>query len=736
MLELLDTLGRASVGLVWLPILVWTGLWLLSEIALRVWHTHPLPRYRAMQAVLLALPLGLALAPLVDPAVFAPSLNEPIVITVEAGVAPLQDAPPSAAPTEPEGIPFSPWMALGTVLIGGSLLALVRLGQLTRDVWTLRRLRRALPAADSGDLAAEAEGITRSLGLRTSVPVVQTDVAAVPMTFGIWTPIVVLPASLRGEERRLALAHELVHVHRRDALSAALEAVVSAVFGFHPGVHRLASRCELLREMACDATLLSRPTIRRSAYAGLISAFALPADAPRLRAAVGMAASPSHVHQRLTAMTGPLPLLRRSTALLGWALAALVLTSASLAVTASRALAQEKRVIIRSLELTEKPVIVVDGERQDDIETINELDVHSINVVEGEDAQNRFGEERVIEVITEEEAQARGLPENDATFETFSISSDGSEGAGFRFNSSGLRIFDATNALSSDSLEVILEQLSGGTSPVRFRLLDDLDESAFEVREGESPIRLRLREMMEDESFRLHDGDSPAVARIQERLRSLTEDGNTFEVRGRVIDSLRTSVIRLRDGEPGGVFRGIFSTGRVDEDGEVVAGRSRLSSLFGMDESFDFSDLPGVDTGEIQSLQLTNVNGERRVVLRLKNGEVREYDLNGGTFEEVRLGTEADKAGAVASTPFEGVRAQPNPASDQVSVAFQLAEAAEVRLQVFDIEGRLVTDLQRRASAGRQALEVDVSNFAPGTYIYRLRAPGAPEASGRFTVAR
>ncbi len=193
MLEALDTLGRASGEVLWLPVLAWTALWLLAEAAdLLGARVHPLVRYRATQAVLFALPLGLALAPFLDPSQIAPWLNPPVIIDA-APLATALAAPEAAAVLAPPLAPtLTGWGVLGLVVLALGALALVRLARLAGQAATLRTLRRALPT--DSPLAPEARTLALGIGLRREVRAVATPAAPVPMTFGLWRPVVVLPA--------------------------------------------------------------------------------------------------------------------------------------------------------------------------------------------------------------------------------------------------------------------------------------------------------------------------------------------------------------------------------------------------------------------------------------------------------------------------------------------------------------------------------------------------------------
>ncbi|MEO0558500.1 MAG: S8 family peptidase, partial [Bacteroidota bacterium] len=78
----------------------------------------------------------------------------------------------------------------------------------------------------------------------------------------------------------------------------------------------------------------------------------------------------------------------------------------------------------------------------------------------------------------------------------------------------------------------------------------------------------------------------------------------------------------------------------------------------------------------------------------------------------------------------------PNPVRRHAAVEFELAEAAEVRLAVYDVLGRevrLVTDGTRRA--GPHAASLQVEGLSPGTYVVRLTA-GSLARTQRMVVVR
>jgi ankyrin repeat protein len=84
--------------------------------------------------------------------------------------------------------------------------------------------------------------------------------AAVPFTFGLVQPLVVLPsAALTWSRRRVAnaLTHELAHVERRDAAAQILARLVSVLYWCLPFVWWMERELRLEAERACDERVVA-----------------------------------------------------------------------------------------------------------------------------------------------------------------------------------------------------------------------------------------------------------------------------------------------------------------------------------------------------------------------------------------------------------------------------------------------------------------------------------------------
>ncbi len=96
-----------------------------------------------------------------------------------------------------------------------------------------------------------------------------------PVTFGIFHPVVLLPAALASAEavaQRAVVAHELHHVKRRDWAWVVCEEIVRSVFWFHPAVWWLVSRVQLARETVVDELSILTTNAKR-AYLDALLAF-------------------------------------------------------------------------------------------------------------------------------------------------------------------------------------------------------------------------------------------------------------------------------------------------------------------------------------------------------------------------------------------------------------------------------------------------------------------------------
>ena len=114
-------------------------------------------------------------------------------------------------------------------------------------------------ALDQPEWQRVVEQIASDLGIARRVRLLRSNHAAMPATWGVLNPVVLLPADATEwdeDRRRVVLLHELAHVKRSDCLTQLVAQLCCAIYWFHPGVWYTARRVREERELACDEHVL------------------------------------------------------------------------------------------------------------------------------------------------------------------------------------------------------------------------------------------------------------------------------------------------------------------------------------------------------------------------------------------------------------------------------------------------------------------------------------------------
>ena len=123
----------------------------------------------------------------------------------------------------------------------------------------------------------------------------------------------------------------------------------------------------------------------------------------------------------------------------------------------------------------------------------------------------------------------------------------------------------------------------------------------------------------------------------------------------------------------------------------------------------------------------------------LPSNRLISSDRERGLFVlQLDLGTvDAEAEGVLPADGFVLESAYPNPTTGNVTVPFLLANAAQIRLTVFDVLGREVAVLADDfRPAGSHAVTLDGSNLPSGAYFYRLDVAGAASQTRPLTIVR
>lgn len=214
----------------------------------------------------------------------------------------LETAPPHGTPTT-AAVEFRivpDWRALvfPIWLSGVTAILLLVLVGLARIAWIDRVTK---PVQDEAWLLL-VEDLSRELGLTRYVRLLRANVPAMPMTWGIRRPAILLPADADQwpeEQRRDVLLHELAHVKRHDFLIQLIARIACAVYWFHPLVWLAATRLREERERACDDQVL-RAGATPSVYASHLLEIARSLRAARATSLASVAmARPAQLATRL-----------------------------------------------------------------------------------------------------------------------------------------------------------------------------------------------------------------------------------------------------------------------------------------------------------------------------------------------------------------------------------------------------------------------------------------------------
>jgi beta-lactamase regulating signal transducer with metallopeptidase domain len=294
-------------------------------------------------AALIALPALLAGGPAMTidvPVTPSPSLTSNVPVTPTAPEMPAQvsDARRRSFPAVSIGD------ALRAVWLAGTIVFLIPVGAV---LWRLSMIRRTgLPTTWRRDELAQ---LARERGVMKQVEVVEHEAVPGPMTFGITSPVIVLPPDARewsDAELRRALVHELEHIQRGDWIMQIMARVVAACYWFHPMVWMAWRRLCLEAERSCDdAVVLGE---ERTDYADQLVTLAQRMSATPVQPLLGMA-NRSDLSTRVTAVLDNR--LRRGRA--GFALAAGTIAAAAvivITVAPVRAVAREEGLTVSAAE--------------------------------------------------------------------------------------------------------------------------------------------------------------------------------------------------------------------------------------------------------------------------------------------------------------------------------------------------------------------------------------------------
>ncbi|MEO8575441.1 MAG: M56 family metallopeptidase [Gemmatimonadales bacterium] len=220
--------------------------------------------------------------------------SEPPETAAPAASAPSIDLGTSASPNTPSAVDrgsasstiksaVKKWplvSTFGLLWIVGTMLVLLRLAIGT---WRVGRLAKNGDRVDDGEWLSLTQRIAKGLGITRPLTLLRGNSLAVPVTWGVVYPAVLLPPDAGDwpeARRRFVLVHEMAHVKRFDALTQLVAQITIAILWFDPLIWIAAHRMRVEREHACDDYVL-RDGTTPSLYAGELLEMVQSIGSPR-----------------------------------------------------------------------------------------------------------------------------------------------------------------------------------------------------------------------------------------------------------------------------------------------------------------------------------------------------------------------------------------------------------------------------------------------------------------------
>jgi len=292
-----------------MPILLWT---IIAAPVLMYLHyagrLHANLQYLARMALAAALPAGLFISLLLEiPAWLMPAeagtvLNYKFLV-IESPVA-------VSAGTELQGTSvLTSDFLITTAGMIASLVTLFLLAALIFNRMKISSLKKSILRFDINSVDGVSDE-NKKLGTlkKKSVQIGFIDKNIIPVTFGYFDPVILIPASLISDKTRLnmVLRHELMHIRKHDYLTHQVLLIIRSFFWFHPLIHIIVRQITDYREMRVDSLVLTDRSISKKQYAtvlvDLLMSTAIHHKSPLTRGTVGMAVNSSNLKKRVDMM--------------------------------------------------------------------------------------------------------------------------------------------------------------------------------------------------------------------------------------------------------------------------------------------------------------------------------------------------------------------------------------------------------------------------------------------------
>jgi beta-lactamase regulating signal transducer with metallopeptidase domain/peptidoglycan/xylan/chitin deacetylase (PgdA/CDA1 family) len=147
--------------------------------------------------------------------------------------------------------------------------------RLTGGVWQLHIYKTRGIFEPNDEWRARFLVVCEKLKIKQSVTFLQSNLIESPIAVGILKPFILIPASLflqiSPAQLETVIAHELIHIRRRDALVNFAQSIIEVLFFYHPCVWFISSVIRREREFATDESVVETMENSHIVYASALA---------------------------------------------------------------------------------------------------------------------------------------------------------------------------------------------------------------------------------------------------------------------------------------------------------------------------------------------------------------------------------------------------------------------------------------------------------------------------------
>lgn len=173
--------------------------------------------------------------------------------------------------------------------------------------------------------------------------ILYSDRISTPVTIGAFKPVILVPIGffmrLPADQAEAVLVHEIAHICRQDYLLGLIQAMITNIFFFHPGIYYLSRQVDTEREYACDDRA-ARETGNAGPLAEALSRIAMQRDSEQLGFAMAADGPHTPIMDRINRL-GRRPVNERGTSMPMAALSMAFAASLMIAIGADASIAKE-----------------------------------------------------------------------------------------------------------------------------------------------------------------------------------------------------------------------------------------------------------------------------------------------------------------------------------------------------------------------------------------------------------